>query len=60
VPHEEVHPFLRLLARTGRKMDEIKKITPKDVDIRNKCLWTPIEKRSGKAQNNEQRKIFLR
>ncbi len=40
-------------------MGEIKKITPRDVDIRNKCLWTPIEKKSKKAQNNERRKIFL-
>jgi len=59
VPYEEAHLFLRLLARTGRRMGEVKKITPRDVDIRNKCLWTPIEKKVKKGQNSERRKIFL-
>lgn len=59
VPYEEAHLFIRLLARTGRRMGEIKRITPRDVDIKNKCLWTTIEKKSKKGQNSERREIFL-
>lgn len=58
VPYEESHLFLRLLARTGRRIGEIKMITPRDVDIKNKCLWTHIEKKR-KAPAEERRKIFL-
>ncbi len=59
VPYETAHLFLRLLARTGRRMGEIKRITPRDVDIREKCLWTHIEKRGKKAADKERRKIFI-
>ena len=59
MPYETAHLFLRVLARTGRRMGEIKRITPRDVDVRDKCLWTHIEKRSKKAPDNERRKIFL-
>lgn len=58
VPYEEAHLFLRLLARTGRRIGEVKRITPRDVDSKNKCLWTHIEKKR-KAPAGERRKIFL-
>jgi integrase len=57
VPYELEHLFLRLLARTGRRMGEIREVTPRDLDIKNKCLWTHIEKRRDKK--SERRKIFL-
>jgi integrase len=47
--------FLRLMVKTGRRFGEVRAITPKDVDFKNGCLWTSIEKK----RKAERRQIFL-
>jgi integrase len=55
MPYKECYLFLRLLAKTGRRLGEIRVITAGDVDPGAKCLWTGIEKKRRK----ERRKVFL-
>jgi integrase len=51
----EDHLFLMLLAKTGRRLMEILKLTPRDIDYENKCIWTLIEKRRAPHK----RKMFV-
>lgn len=54
-PNQEDHLFLLLLARTGRRIGEIIELTTKDIDEKEKCIWTKIEKR----RDQQRRKMFV-
>ena len=55
VTDQESYLFLRLLAKTGRRIGEILAITPADIDFKNMEVTTIIQKKKKK----ESRVIFL-
>ena len=52
---DEDYIFLRLLAKTGRRLGEIRYITVGDINLKDRYIWTRIEK----TRREERRKIFI-
>ena len=54
-PYIEDHLFMLLLAHTGRRISELLALRCRDIDYKERCIWTHIEKR----RNKQRRKMFI-